>query len=350
MCQTSSLLSFVFCSCALSLLAGCSGGPGSVSSPTVTVPPVSPTPPSTPPVTRITQPSVYVVTDDPSPESVLVFPLTASGSTSTTPLIEGSNVSVDGDGNIYVLSESGSSIDVYPVDSPNGTPVRSLPVGPGTKISSVQDVMASATGEIFVSDGKGIAVFSPTATGNADPVRYIVGSSASGAPIIPGIITVDGSDTLYVQNVVDSSIAVFGPTDNGNVIPLRTIVGPLNSLSGNYTAVAMATDAQGNLYELNGDPFVVFEFDPEANGRVAPIRSVWAPSMYPYFFNNSLALDSAGNIYLSTGEALTPSAPTSAVLPAVFVFSPSASGNVTPSSIITSPEWLDAPTSRIAVH
>jgi hypothetical protein len=151
-------------------------------------------------------PSVYVVKDSPGPLSVLVFPQSASGATSATLEIPGSQVSVDGAGNIYVLSESGSSINVYSAANPTAPPVRSLPVGPGTKIAAVEDVMASTTGEIFVSDGKGIAVFSPTATGNADPVRYILGSSqnpdGSSTAIIPDFITVDSSDNLYVQNLL----------------------------------------------------------------------------------------------------------------------------------------------------
>ncbi len=76
-------------------------------------------------------------------------------------------------------------------------------MGPTTKIHDLKDVIAITTGEIFISDGKGIAVFSPTATGDADPVRYILGNSHSAADsstaIAPGLITVDSSDNVYVQ-------------------------------------------------------------------------------------------------------------------------------------------------------
>jgi hypothetical protein len=87
-------------------------------------------------------------------------------------------VSVDNAGNIYLLADS--NIEVFSAASPLGSPTRVLPVGVGKKISAVADMVASQTGEIFVSDGTGIAVFSPTATADAGPVRYIVGNSQPG--------------------------------------------------------------------------------------------------------------------------------------------------------------------------
>ena len=245
--------------------------------------------------------------------------------------------------------------------------MRSLPVGPGTEIAAVEDVMASTKREIFVSDGKGIAVFSQTADGDDDPVRYIQGTTqradGSSTAIIPGFITVDSSDNLYVQNLADSSIVVFGPTDTGNVNPARTISGPLTNLFGTGGPVpggggpgqifGMATDTTGNLYVLCPLPwgaFGVLEFGPTANGNVAPIRFLTAPGMYPFFFNEGIAVDSAGTVYVSMGEMLTPLSLPSPVVAAVFQFSPSSSGSVTPSRIVTSAAWLDAPPSRIAVH
>lgn len=83
----------------------------------------------------------------------------------------------------------------------------------------------SPTGESFVSNGTGIAVFSSSASGNANPVRYIPGATQASAAIIPGTVTVDSQDNLYVQNVTDSTMAVFGPTATGTVVPSRTIGG-----------------------------------------------------------------------------------------------------------------------------
>jgi hypothetical protein len=291
--------------------------------------------------------------------SVLVFPQTANGPTNETLEIPGGQVSLDGAGNVYVLA--GSSIDEYSANALNGTPTRSLPVGPGTAVSTVQDVMTSSSGGIFVSDGIGIAVFSPTATGIATPLRYILGPAqqAGGAKptFSPGLIAVDGSDNTYAVNTFDSTIVVFGPTDTGNVAPAKTISGPLTRVSGSGNDITgMTTDTVGNLYVLclckgtDGTgryDFGVFEFAPDANGNVAPTRFVTAPEMYPYFGNDGVAVDSAGNIYVS---AIYPNFTATSSVPAVFEFSASDSGTVAPLRTVTLEGWTDAEPSRIAVH
>jgi hypothetical protein len=384
MTRASDLRNFILCSCGMFLLAGCNVSPGStaslVSSPPVTIPPVSPpaTPPAplpcvttpsgtTPPpggtAPLFTQPNIYVVwsgvaTDkNCSPDSIFIYSQTQ---TTTGPLnadegeIAGSEVSVDSVGNIYVLLNN--QIEVIPPTAPYLLETsRSLPVGPGTKIAAVKDMAASLTGEIFVSDGKGIAVFSATATGNADPARYILGNSQAGSgastAIVPGVIAVDSADTLYVQNTADSSIVVFGPIDTGTVVPSRTIAGPLAGLTSNGAHVTgMTTDTAGNLYLLcqcswpgsNGTDFGVLEFSPTANGNVAPIRFVTTPAMDSSYSASGVAVDSAGTIYVSGGAWAGAQ---------IFEFSATASGSVAPSNTLTwSYGGYAGSLSGIAVH
>jgi hypothetical protein len=266
---------------------------------------------------------------------------------------------VDGAGNIYVVAVNNNnssykvtSINVYSPDSPTGKPVRSLPVGPGTKISAVTRMVASATGEIFVSDGNGIAVFSSTATGDADPVRYILGNSQPGGgsstAIVPGYsIAVDSSDNLYVLNTLDSSIVVFGPTDTGTVVPSRTIAGPLTQITSPYYT-DMATDALGDLYVLcycvrttGLNAFGVLEFGPTANGNVAPMRYVTTPGMDTEYEGTGVAVDSAGTIYVMASRVLSQGA--------VFEFPATASGSVTPSKVLTYSTWWES-MGTMAVH
>ncbi len=348
------------CLCALLFVAGCSSN--AIRAGEKTPPVTNPTTPTPTPTTpwRVTEPSVYVMDDTTGPwPSILVFPQTASGPTNETLEIQGDQVSLDAAGNVYVLE--GSSINEYSANSLNGPPTRSLPLGPGTAVSAVQDVMASSTGEIFVSDGTGIAVFSSTATGNATPLRYILGPAqqAGGAKpaFSPGFIAVDGSENTYAVNTSDSTIVVFGPTDTGHVVPARTISGPLTRVSGSGNYITgMATDTVGNLYVVcvcmgtDGTgryDFGVFEFDPAANGNVAPMRFVTAPEMYPYFGNDGVAVDSAGTIYVS---AIYPNFTPTLSMPAVFEFSASDSGTVAPLKTVTLDGWLSADSSRIAVH
>ena len=70
----------------------------------------------------------------------------------------------------------------------------------------------SQAGEIFVSDTKGIAVFSPTATGDADPVRYIqdLGVEGFSAAAWASFMAVDNAGNLYAGNY-GSPVFVFGP-------------------------------------------------------------------------------------------------------------------------------------------
>lgn len=82
----------------------------------------------------------------------------------------------------------------------------------------------SKTGEIFVADGNGVAVFSATAAGDAPRARYIQWNSDK--------IAVDGSDNLYVRS--GRFVAVFPPTATGSVAPARLIGGVNTTIRGGY--------------------------------------------------------------------------------------------------------------------
>ncbi len=378
--RTRYLLSFALCSCGMAVLAGCNGRQPLSSTSGGTTPATNPLP--TP-----TQKNLYVVQAGSDPISTLVFPIAAGSSSAPSTRIPGSQVSVDGAGNVYTLDQVNdpaltdtsivTGINEYSANSLNGAPVRSLPAGPGTKISAVQAMTVSPAGEIFVSDGKGIAVFSPTATGNADPVRYIqdLGGAEPAAIIWTRFMVVDTSGNLYVGTNSDQlPIVVFGPEDTGPVAPSRTIAGPLTHLGsagcdGGYAIFGMTLDDPGNLYVLYrclstsfAESTAVYEFGPAANGNVAPIRSVTTPGMGPGDTGNGLAVDSAGTIYVS-GYVSASNAPElfPNFAPAIFEFPATASGTVNPSNVLTSPawsflippagqdDWVD-PSGSIAVH
>jgi hypothetical protein len=351
--KTNYLYSLIVSSLAMVLLAGCSSNPASP--PTTALPVTAPAPPAATP--QITGTNVYVVQAGRDPISTLVFPVTAGSGSTPSQEIPGSQVSVDGAGNIYVLDQKSypsfavTGINVYAPDLPVGKPVRSLPVGPGTKISAVHAMTVSAAGEIFVNDGTGIAVFGPTATGDADPVRYIkdIGEGPSAAIKWSGYMVVDGSGNLYVGNNGEQPIVVFGPKDTGPVAPSRGISGPLTHLgkvgcAGGYAMFGIAVDSSEDVYVLYrcqmapgalSEPLTVFEFDPTANGNVAPIRSVTAPGLGLGYSGTGLAVDSAGTIYVSAGDGNA----ATGYGPVVVEFSASASGTVTPSNILASSAW-----------
>ena len=323
MSRANHLRTVILCACGMLLLSGClNTNPGSqtlaTSGTTTSGGNTSTVPTTGGPVARITQPSIYVADYR---NQIQVFAQPVSGSSLPYLQITGSDVSVDGMGNIYVVirdypnSFNANTINIYSPDSPTEKPLRSLPVGPGTKISAVKTMAVSPSGEIFVNDGKGIAVFGPTANGNADPVRYILGNTQSGGDsstsIIPDYyIAVDSSDNVYVQQSGSQAprIVVFGPKDSGTVVPSRMIVGPLTQLSGWIDG--LSTDAAGNLYVLcycgsaDGlNPYRVLEFGPTADGNVAPLRFVTTPGMDDALAPAGIAVDSSGTIYVNAYSA-----------------------------------------------
>ncbi len=91
----------------------------------------------------------------------------------------------------------------------------------------------------------------------------------------------------------------------------------------------MTTDAEGNLYvttnpnALNG--VGVLEFAPDANGNVAPIRSLSSTSMGNWSGFLGVAVDSSGLIYVRA---------TDPYCGAVFVFAADASGNSDPLRVL----------------
>jgi hypothetical protein len=348
MTRTFYLLNSVLYCCGIVLLAGCKITP---SAPPVTLPVTPPvtsggtTPPGGPSVGESLPASIYAVVSgiaedkNWSSDSVFIFAKTTTSYLNDEVAsweIAGSKIRTDSAGNLYVLTDK--DISVIPPYTPLLTKLRSLPVGPGTKIPTVNDMAVSLTGEIFISDGKGIAVFDETANGTADPARYILGNSQPGGgpatAIAPGLIAVDPSGNLYVQNTADSSIAVFGPTATGTVVPSRKIAGPQAQLNSDGQIDGVATDTAGDLYVLcncvaadNGKPILgIIEFDPAANGNVSPIRSVTTAGMNSNYSGTGVAVDSAGTIYISGGKDSNTT---------IFEFSATASGNVAPANTVT---------------
>ena len=300
--------------------------------------------------------SIYVPSDTHSPgDTILTVPTIAMGASAPTAILSGSKVSVDDSGNIYLLANGSAAINVLAQAAPNGLPIRTLPVGTGSQIATVVDMQASSTGELFVSDGVGIAVFDSKATGSAAPARYIKGVTASsnGQSIVPGLIAVDRLDNVYVVNRNDSTVAVFGSAANGTVVPSRVISGGLTVMpSGSLTMpliYSMSTDVSGDLYVFcycsnpaNQNDIGILEYAPSAAGNAPPIRWVTDPAIDPNTGGTGIAVDAAGTIFLSSG--------TENGTQMVFEFATLQSGTVSAANTVTINDWLSDDDSRLAVH
>jgi hypothetical protein len=321
------------------LLVGVVGCGGNTPIPSLTLP-TAPTVPIVPPTSPAVGPIIpkpsLLVGDDANDPYIFVFPPNATGSPAPTTVINNArNVSTDGAGNIYVVSGDGF-IQEYLAGRPIDTPARSIPLPAGTDAVKVVKSV-SPTGEIFVADAKGVSVFSATANGNDQPARYIMGNSqpdgGQATTIDPGYaLAVDGADNLYMSNNSPTPIVVFGSTATGTAVPVRALGGSLTMLSGRlFDVYGMAIDNAGNLYVncyCQGAP-AILEFDPTANGNVAPIRTISGALTLVYI--GGIAVDATGNIYHSTT--------TNYVTQSVMKYSPAASGNVAPDSVLTVGPW-----------
>lgn len=342
---------FLFGLSLLVVAAGCgsSGGRSTLSAPTA-------------------EPSIYLTDSAPmaTNSSILQLPTTANGTVSPTATLTGpanvffTGLAVDGAGNAYVGAETFGSgggsggppltsveILVYASGASGTQPTRTITSSSlQVNLGGINALAVDSSGNLYVSAvlavpnlGSGIAIFSPTASANAVPIRIIGGSATTivGLGSVP--IAVDSADNIYISNadpLSPASVLIFNSSANGNVPPTSTIGGPtttINSIQG------LATDGAGNVYvsTTNGPNALpgILEFSAGSTGDVAPTRTI-SGSATTMTEGGNLAFDSAGNIYVLNAENL-------------LVFSPAATGNVAPIATITTPLSLIFDFS-IAVH
>jgi hypothetical protein len=319
----------------LIVIAGCGGSGGSRG--TLTGPAATP--------------SIYLTQDNltlggpPLPSNVLQFPTTANGTVSPTATLTGpanvvfGGLAVDGPGNAYVSGEIfvgppsvSVEILVYAPGASGSQPTRTI-TSSSLQINSgaINALAVDSFGNLYVSGilpaqnlASGVAVFSPTASGDAVPIRTIGGSATNiiGPGAVP--IAVDSAGNIYIStaSLESDSILIFNSSANGNVPPTNTIGGPATTING---IQSLAVDSAGNIYVSNlpGDDALpeILEFSADSTGDVAPTRTISGPAT-TIGEGGNLALDSAGNIYVLNGTNL-------------LKFAPNATGNVAPIATIT---------------
>jgi hypothetical protein len=315
-------------------------------------------------------PSIYLTQDNLTfggtlPSNILQFSTTANGTVSPTATLTGpdnvvfTGLAVDGTGNAYVGGEifgtgGGSGgpplasveILVYAPGADGTHPTRtitsrSLQINQG----GINALTVDSSGNLYVSAvlaapnlGSGVAIFSPTANGDSVPIRVIGGNATTivGLGAIP--IAVDSADNIYIStaDLGSDSILIFNSSANGNVPPTSTIGGPATTING---IEGLALDSAGNIYVSNipsdNPNEEILEFSAGSTGNVAPIRTISGPATTMSAVGN-LALDSAGNIYVLNSLSL-------------LKFAPNATGNVAPIATITTSTSLIFDIS-IAVH
>ena len=88
---------------------------------------------------------------------------------------------------------------------------------------------------------------------------------------------------------------MYAPGAVGNAAPIRTIAGEGTGLDH---PVGVALDTAGNVYVSN--TYTVTVYAPGASGNVAPIRTIESSSQV-----GGIALDTPGNLYVASRDVIT---------------------------------------------
>jgi len=216
-----------------------------------------------------------------------------------TGLAEPVPIAVGSSGRIFVANLNGGpsglgSVTVYaPNANGDAAPIRTI-AGSKTGLAGPIGLALGPSGELYVANQMNpatVTVYDSLANGNATPIRTIEGSPLGLTPgfVQPGGIALDSSGELFVTNTPiygENSVAVYAAGANGYAKPIRTIGGSKTELAA---PSGVALDASGQVYVANdrggreGQGSVTV-YAPKANGNVAPIWSIGAPSselMFP---------------------------------------------------------------------
>jgi hypothetical protein len=144
---------------------------------------------------------------------------------------------------------------------------------------------------------------------------------------------------LYVGNAATNTITIYDKRARGNVAPVRTIGGPasgitclrqfaVDSRGFVYVAVWSASAGPDGYCHSNGGGEILV-FAPDANGDVAPVRTIAGPAT-TIANASSVAVAADGSLYVGS-EMFTGAGAAGALVR----FAPGASGNATPTATAT---------------
>ncbi|HTA40209.1 MAG TPA: hypothetical protein VK760_14090 [Candidatus Acidoferrales bacterium] len=269
-----------------------------------------------------------------------VYSATANGNVAPLRTVKGSNtgfialatLTLDPTGAIWACDFDANRAFKFPASaSGNVAPIATLGAG-AAGLDDCNGVSVLSSGALFMSSFGGdgnlkpsIFVWKAGATGNAHPIRTIVGP-ATGLHSTAGS-AFDSGGKLFVSTGYNDSIEVFAAAADGNVAPLRKIAGANTGLS--YVP-NIAIDATDNVWAVNESNDSITEYAHTASGNAAPLVTIKGSKTKlddPY----GIAVDAAGYIYAGNcpQNVTTPPA-----VGSILVFAPGATGNVAPIQVI----------------
>ncbi len=292
---------------------------------------------------------------------ISVYRLDEQGDTTLLRTIEGpktdlraiADLVVGEDGSLYVLGNTqkgGLRVAVFPPNAAGDVaPVRAIE-GPATGLKGAASLALDRQGRIYVANnrseeepvfGRGtVTVYASDAAGDAAPIRTIEGWSTRLTK--PSGIVVADDGTIYVANLEvynddRGSVQTFAARASGGDQPERTLMGRATEFAGPQ---GIAIGRADTLYVLSRQLTRITVYPPEADGPIAPVRTIEGPAAElppgSRFFPSDLglprmlAIDAAGYLYLSDPAQASGLNAYGPDLGVIRVYRPGAAGNEAP--------------------
>ena len=176
---------------------------------------------------------------------------------------------------ITVLNAKGTALASFFADQAGNSAPYAVVTGNLTNLSGAIAVAADGQHNLYVATQLALLVFPQGSNGNVAPARTIAGTNALANTDVFAGITVASDGTIYAAAELASGttrspkIEVFAPNANGNVAPVRTIGGA----SSTMTAVLSMASTASQIAVADASQYALF-FDAQANGDVPPQRSI----------------------------------------------------------------------------
>ncbi len=259
----------------------------------------------------------------PSPSGVKVAAVAASPMPKSAP-------------SIYTANPPLNSLSIFSVGSSGNVPSRFTQ----TFLSSPSGI-AYWKGKFYVANSysDSITVYPADATSRPNPVFTISGGNTELHS--PLAIVLDSAGTIYVVNEglngYQTSVTIYAAGTKGNAAPKAVIKG---AKTGLQSPNSVGVDSQGNVYVANEGtwsgspgkirisvPSTITVYSPSSSGDIRPTRIISGAATNLKMLRG-LAVDAAGYLYASC-DGLAPTDGTS-----ILIFAPGSAGSVAPAAIV----------------